>query len=289
MAETPSCAGIDDLYARSMDSDVWVRIRVAEDLTYWDGIFPEAVFDIACRLARDRTPVPAHLDSYIYHIQNRPEALLLCRFLFETRGRDAGAPLRDAALCAAVNIAAHAALIRKHPGFSRLFWRIVRDDSYNYAVKNRVAFLCKDFLADAGLFCKTLKVYGVLLDSPDPHVRNGAEVFLFRWLVSGDRHCLPEIRPMLEKASGMAYSVYPRRAGLVLVEYLAKFWKANPVEFAQYIERLCRNNLDTIIYNAREQLVLETIEDMLQSGLLDIDARQRLYSTRARFGNAARF
>ena len=173
-------------------------------------------------------------------------------------------------------------------GFSRLFWGIVREDSYNYAVKNHIAFLCKDFLEDAGLSGKTLKVYDALLDSPDPHVRNRAESVLFGELASGDRHCLPEIRPVLEKASGMAYSVYPRRAGLGLVKYMAKFWKENPGEFAQYIERLCSNNLDTIIYNAREQLVLETIEDMLQSGLLDSDARRRLCRTRARLENAAR-
>ena len=164
----------------------------------------------------------------------------------------------------------------------------MRDDSCNYAVKNHIAYLCKDFLKDAGLSGKTLKVYDALLDSSDPHVRNRAESVLFGELASGDRHCLPEIRPVLEKASGMAYSVYPRRAGLGLVEYLAKFWKENPGEFAEYIERLCRNNLDTIIYNAREQLVLETIEDMLQSGL-DGDTKRRLFRTRARFRNAARF
>lgn len=288
MAYTPTgCSGINDPYARSMDSDTAALIEVAKTLGRFAETHREAVFDIACWVAKKLAPAPDCLVDYMYRIQSRPtECLWLCVLVVETRGRDPHVPAQDWILRAAVHITAHAALKNDRREFSVLFENIVRDDSYNCAIKNWIAFLCIDFLADARLSGKTFKVYHTLLDSPDPHVRDSAEFFLFGGLASRNRHCLPEISPILEKASGMIYGIYPNLAGLGLVEYLAKFWRENPGEFAEYVERLCCNNLDTIIYNGREQLVLKTINDMLQSGLLDSDAQRRLRGTRARFRNA---
>ena len=287
MANIPTdCGGIDDLYTRSMDDDTAALIKMAKALGDCTETYRKAVFDIACWLAKKLAPAPDCLVDYMYRIQSRPtECLWLCVLVAATRGRDPRVPDQDWILRAMVHITVYAAIKNDRLEFSILLENIARDDSYNYAVKNWIAFLCKDFLADAGLCGKTFKVYNALLDSPDPYVRDSAG-FLFGWLASGSRHCLPEIRPVLEKASGVAYGVYPHLADMGLVEYLTKFWKESPREFAEYIEQLCRNNLKTIIYNGREQLVLKTIEDMLQSGLLDGDAERRLCGTRARFRNA---
>lgn len=290
MANTPSCAGIDELNTRYTDSDAWIRIEAAKDPAYWDGIFPEVVFDIARRLIQGRTPVPAHFADYLYRIQDRPQACLyLCHLLFEARGRDADAPPLDEVMCAAVHITAHAALAKKHTGFSRLFWRIVRDDSYSYAVKHLIVLRCRSFLADASLCGETLGAYYELLGSRDPRVWDDAGFFLLSGSLSGNRHCFPQIGPVLEKLSGIDYGGRHNLMVMELVKYLAKFWKENPEKFAECIERLCGNNLGMLIYDEHEPLVLDTIRAMLRSGLLDGDAVRRLCRTRARFENAARF
>ena len=268
-----------------MHDDVRVRRKTVENLTRLAEM-DSASFRIAWRLARNATLVPARFVDYMYQIQNRPTACLLCEILFETRGRYSDAPSEDAALDAAVHITAHAALIKRHPGFSRLFWKIVRDDTYNYVVKHLIALRCREFRADDILSTKTIIVYSELLDSHDPLVWDDAGFFLLSESVLNNRSCLPQIAPALEKLSGMDYGGCHNMTVAELVEYLAKFWKENPEKFAAYLARLCNKNLEMVIYDEHTPLVLDVMQAMLQSCLPDGDAMQRLCETLARFKTA---
>lgn len=289
-SQNASPGNISTCRALSTHSNVWVRASVAKGLAGLSDADFEASFAIAQRLAKDIPPVPAYLDNYMYSITKRHarESLQLCRLLVETRGRDADTPYQDRALSAAVSIIAHMALQNGDPRFSRLFESIVRDDSYNHAVKHRIAFFCQPdrVLHDDALLDKIVGVYSDLLDSRDPHVQGDAEFFLLYTLAQGDRHLLPQIRPVLEKASRIAYEVSSNPIGMALVDYLGKFWKEIPQESVAYLDRLCRNNPPMTIRDPRASSILDIMEDMLKSGLLDPRSKQDLLDTLALFVDA---
>ena len=289
-ARNPSPGNISTCRALCAHDNVWVRASVAKGLAGLPEKDFEASFAIARRLAKDVLPVPAYLDNYMYSITNRHarESLQLCRLLVETRGRDADTPYQDRALSAAVSITARMALQNRDREFSRLFDSLVCDDSYNHAVKHRIAFFCQPdrILHDDGLLDKIVGVYSDLLDSRDPQVRGDAEFFLLYTLARGDAHLLPRIRPVLEKASRIAYEVSSNPIGMALVDYLGKFWKEIPQESVAHLGRLCRNNPPMTIRDPRASSILDIMEDMLKSGLLDPRSRQDLLGTLALFVDA---
>ena len=289
-ALNPSSGNISTCRALSRHGNVWVRASVAKGLACLLEADFEASFAIARRLAKDRIPVPAYLEDYMYRIMPRhaQESLQLCKLLVETRGKDADVPYQDRALYVAVSIIAHMALQNGDPGFSRLLESLVSDDSYNHAVKHRIAFFCQpdSALRDDGLLNKIVGVYSALLDSRDPHVQGDAEFFLLHTLAQGDRHLLPQITPVLEKASRIAYEVSSNPIGMALVDYLGRFWKEIPQESVAYLDRLCRNNPPMTIRDPRASSILDMMEDMLKSDLLDRRSRQDLLETLMLFVDA---
>ena len=289
-AQNPSSGNISACHALSTHDNVWVRASVADGLAGLSEADFEASFAIAQRLAKDRSPVPAYLENYMYSITSlhARKSLQLCRLLVETRGRDADTPYQDRALSAAVSITARMALQNGDREFSRLFDGLVRDDSYNYAVKHRIAFFCQPdrVLRDDRLLGEIIGVYANLLDSHDPHVRGDAEFFLLYAVAQGDRHLFPQLKPVLEKASCMIYEVSSNPIGMALVDYLGKFWKEIPQESAAYLDRLCRNNPPMTIRGPRASSILDIMEGMFESDLLDRKSKQDLLGTLMLFVDA---
>lgn len=265
----------------STHRDALVRVGVAKGLARLSEADFESSFSMAQRLARDHTPVPAYLEDYMYRIKDNhaQETLQLCKLLVETRGKDRGLPYQDRAVCVAVSIIAQKALKGDDPSFSSLFYNIVHDDSYNHAVKHYIAFLCQILLRDDRLSGKLLAVYSALLDSADPHVRGDAEFFLLYTLAEIGKPLLPQIRPVLEKASCMTHETPSNPSGPILAEYLAKFWQEIPKESVEYIGRLCRNNPSTTVYDLNSSSILDTMEAMFKSDLLDRRSKQSLLET----------
>ena len=279
-AQSPSPANVSICKELSEHRDAGVRTGVAKGLARLSEANFEASFYMAKRLAKDRSPAPAYLAEYMDRIADRPAELLrLCELLIEARGTRQNASFQDRALYVAVSTTARMALARGDPGFSRLFERLVRDGSYNYAVKHWIALICKNVLHDERLSGRAVGAYSDLMDSEDPYVQGDAEYFSLYTLACDGRPLLPQIKPVLEKASRIDHGVSPHPAGLVLVEYLAKFWRAIPQESAAYLGRLCMNNRPMTVYNHRASLILDVTEAMLESGLLDGKSRQCLLET----------
>ena len=289
-SQNASPGNISTCRALSTHDNAWVRASVAKGLAGLSDADFKASFAIAQRLAKDIPPVPAYLDNYMYSITNRHalESLQLCRLLVETRGRDADTPYQDRALSAAVSVTARMALQNRDREFSRLFDSLVRDDSYNYAVKHRIAFFCRPdrVLHDDSLLDEIIGIYSNLLDSHDPHVRGDAEFFLLHPIAQGDRHFFPRLKPVLEKASRMIYEVSSNPTGMALVDYLGKFWKEIPQESVAYLGQLCRNNPPMTIRDPRASSILDVMESMFESGLLDSKSKQDLLGTLMLFVDA---
>lgn len=212
-----------------------------------------------------------------------PEALQLCRLVVEARGKGPDALLDDVGLAVAVPPIVRMALGGDR-GCSRLLDRIVRDDSYNRAAKRHVAMSCGRLLRGMDRPDKALEVFSRLLDSSDPSVQMCAEQFLLRAPEHGS--LLPRIMPVLEKAAGIRYDPSANPDGPALVEYLAKFWKEMPNEAAVLLDRVCRNNQLTTVWNGSSPAAPDAIGDMLESGLLDSKSRQILIGTLKLFARA---
>lgn len=280
-AQNPSPTNISICTTLSAHRDARVRVSVAKGLASLSEADFESSFFIAQRLARDHDPAPAYLEDYMYRIMDNHanESLKLCELLIETRGKNQDLSYQDRALYVAVYIIVRKTFNGNNPGFSRLFDSIVHDDSYNHAVKHSIAFLCKNLLNDDKLSSKLLEVYSALLDSHDPHVRDDAEFFLLYTLVDINKSLLPQIMPVLEQASYTIHETSPNPQGLVLVDYLAKFWQDIPKESVVYLSQLCGNNPSATIYDIDSSSILDTMEAMFKSDLLDRKSKQCLLET----------
>ena len=225
-----------------------------------------------------------YLVPYMRAADGHPrEALQLCRLVVEARGRNHDARLDDAGLAAAVPITVQRALGGDR-GFSSLLYSIVCDDSYNRAVKFHVATSCGRLLRWMDTPDRVLAAFSKLLDSSDPRVQMYAERSLLHGLESMSP--LPKIMPVLEKAAGIRYDPSSNPDGPSLVEYLAKFWKETPNEAAVLLDRVCRNNPLTTVWNGSSPAAPDAIGDMLESGLLDSKSRQILIGTLKLFARA---
>ena len=265
---------------------VRARINATRDLFSVFGLDVEASFAVSELLVNDIHNLPFYFGDYIYHIADvHPQkSLQLCGLVAETHGKSADVPDQEYVLCVAVSVIASKAL-GGDLGFSSLFDRIVRDDSYNCATKCWIAFSIRPLLYNNVFSGRVLDAYSALLDSSDPRVQSYAEFHLLCTLVPGNKSMLPQIKPTLEKASRIKYKA-PKATDMLLVEYLAKFWKEIPQDSVEYLGRLCRNNPQMTVYDDRALQILDTINTMFESDLLDRKSRQSLRNTLMMFVGA---
>ena len=245
-----------------------------------------ADFDAGVEAVRQFAQFPgrmAHLAPYMRAADVRPpEALQLCMLVVEARGKGPDARLEDAGLAVAVPAIVQG-MLGGDPGCSRLLDRIVRGDSYNSAVNLNVAMSCGRLLRGMDR-PEVLDVFSALLDSSDPRVQMYAEHFLLCAPEHGS--LLPKIMPLLGKAAGIRHDPDANPAGPALVGYLTKFWKEMPNEAAVLLDRVCRNNPLTTVWNGSSPAAPDAIVDMLESGLLDSESRQILLGTLNLFARA---
>lgn len=276
----------EDYGIPDMRDCVRARINATRDLFSVFGLDVEAGFAVSELLVNDIPDLPFYFGDYIYRIADvHPQkSLRLCGLVAETHGKSADVPDQEYVLGVAVYVITSKAL-GGDPGFSRLLDRIVRDDSYNYATKCWIAFIIRPLLYNNVLSSRVLDVYSALLDSSDPRVQSYAEFHLLCTLVSGNKSMLPQIKPALEKASRIKYKA-PKATDMFLVEYLAKFWKEIPQDSAECLYRLCGNNRQMTVHDDRALQILDTMDAMFESDLLDRKSRQRLSSALMAFVEA---
>ena len=267
-----------DTLVLDMRDYVRAQINSASDLFSLFGLDIEASFVVSELFVNDIPNLPFRFGDYIYYIASiHPQkSLRLCELVAETYGKRTNTSDQEHVLCVAVYIIASKAL-GGDPGFSRLLDRIVRDDSYNRVTKCWTALISRPFL-HIDVSDRVLDVYSALLDSGDPQVQSDAEFHLLCTLVSGNKSMLPQIKPALEKASRIKHET-SSPSNMLLVRYLAKFWKEIPQDSVVYLDRLCRNNRQMAVQDVRALRILETIEAMLESNLPDRKSRQSLRRT----------
>lgn len=280
MCSEPATYGNIDKFERlSRHKDAKKRKIAAERLIDISRLDFQTSFAIAQRFVNDVPPMAGHLGAYMRHIaDSHPRhALRLCKLVIEERSKSPGVELEDGIVGVAVSTIARKAL-SGDPEFSRMFDRTVRYASHNCVVGFQTSVFCGKLLHHSNPPDKVLEVFGDLLDSRDPCVLRHAEFFLLYTLESVGSSLFPQIGPVLEKAANIEHDPHVNPHPPALVGYLIKFWKEIP-ESAVLLDAVCRNNPQTTIWEVDSSAVLDAMDDMFKSSLLDLRSKRMLLGT----------
>ena len=275
----------------SQDYISLVREDAARNLRYLAFADFETSFKIAKRFQSDNHRVLFYLTDYIRFITgNHPdESYYFCEYFLNTRGKEKSLDSSDFIIDMVTSITIHMTLKQNNKKFSELFERILRDDSYNYVVKQIIAFRCKDeaLLYDESLQNEILEIYNVLFDSQDPHVRNDADFFLLNVITKDKKSFLPEIKPILEKVSNMKYDASSDDfLRLNILDYVEEFWQEIPEDSVRYLITLYEKNPKLVTNFHKSRDIIKTMEDMFKSKLIKRESKKELISILMLFAKA---
>ena len=275
----------------SQDTSSLVREDVARNLRYLVFGDFQTSFNIAKKLLNDNHRVLFYLMDYIRFITGRhpDESFYFCDYFLNTRGKEKPLDSRDFIIDNVTSITLHMALKQNNKKFSELFEKILKDNSYNYIVKQIIAFQCKDksILFDESFKNKVLEIYNILFDSPDPHVRNDADFFLLHVITDKKKSFLPEIKPILEKVVNLSYDASTDDfLRLNIIDYIGEFWKEMPEDSVKYLITLYEKNPKLVTNFHKSRDIIETMKDMFKSSLIQRESKQKLISTLMQFVKA---
>ncbi len=261
------------------DPHTFVREEVCRNLRYLSHVDYPLSLTLAKKFLEDNRRLHFFLTDFL-HFNIRTHTKDIFEFCEKIVNRYGKLKMSDKdeepSLDFVIDLIVQMALKLNDDSFTLLFSKLVEDDSYNYSVKHRVSFACKNenILFDEKLKTRILDVYYKLIQSSNNKVITDAEFFLLHSLISKGVSFLPEIKPLLLKLSNTKYELstsdYYR---LMIIDYTEKFWLEMPDEFVDYLYHIYSNNKDLTSNFHKSREVIKLLGEMYISGKISSDSK----------------